>query len=355
MRKIIVILQILMLSLFIFPQQELRAQEKPSGDSGFNIRNFIFGHLVNDYEFHITDIKDHPITIPLPVIVKSENRGWFVFMSSKFHHRTLAYEGFEIATEGDNAGYIVEKLPDGSYVRPLDISITKNVFSILLASFFLCVIFLSIKRRYTRDPLKAPSGFQALLEPLILFVTEDVARPAIGEESKKYEPYLLTIFFFILVLNLMGLIPVFPFGANVTGNINVTAALTCFTFIITMVSTTKAYWVHKLWTPGVPVLLKAPVPLMPFVEVLGIFTGPMALVVRLFANMLAGHMVVIVLMAMIFLFSSFGALAGAGVSVISLLFSIFMILMDVLISFIQAYVFTLLSALYFGAARVKEH
>jgi F-type H+-transporting ATPase subunit a len=192
---------------------------------------------------------------------------------------------------------------------------------------------------------------QSLLEPVILFVTDDIAKAAIGKGYEKYASFLLTMFFLILTLNLTGLIPIFPFGANVTGNINVTAALALCTFFVTMISTTKVYWHHKLWTPGVPVLLKAPLPLMPLVEIISIFTGPIALVIRLFANILSGHMVVTVLLGLIFVFSSLGPLTDSVISVIAILFSIFMMVLDVLVSFIQAYVFTLLSALYFASAK----
>lgn len=347
MKKILVI-------LFMFAAVAVNGQSnepKDNDESAFNIKTFIFSHIANDYEFHITSIGEHELTIPLPVIVRSKERGWFVFMSSKFHHKTESYKGFHITTEGRYSGQIVETLSDGTEYRPIDLSITKNVFSILFTCILLAIIFISIRKRYSRDPLKAPKGLQALLEPVILFVTEDIAKPAIGKGYEKYNSYLLTIFFLILTLNISGLIPIFPFGANVMGNINVTLTLAACTLIITMGSTTKEYWIHKLWTPGVPAWLKVPVPLMPLVELLSIITGPIALMIRLFANMLSGHMVVIVLMGMIFVFSFLGPLIDSGVSVISILFSIFMMALDVLVSFIQAYVFTLLSALYFGQAK----
>jgi F-type H+-transporting ATPase subunit a len=272
-------------------------------------------------------------------------------MASKFHHKHESYKGFHIANEGKYSGQIVETLPDGSEYRPIDLSITKNVFTILFTVIILCVVFISVRRRYTRNPLRKPKGLQALLEPVILFVTDDIAKAAIGKGYEKYINFLLTMFFLILTLNLTGLIPIFPFGANVTGNINVTAALALCTFLITMVSTTKEYWSHKLWTPGVPVWLKVPLPLMPMVEIISIFTGPIALVIRLFANILSGHMVVTVLIGLIFVFSSLGPLFDSGISVIAIAFSIFMMILDVLVSFIQAYVFTLLSALYFASAK----
>lgn len=350
MKKIISITLLMLFCVGSYAQENENANQNKD-ESAFNIKTFIFSHIANDYEFHITSIGDYDISIPLPVIVRSKDRGWFVFSSSKFHHKTESYEGFHIATDGRYSGQIVETLPDGTEYRPVDLSITKNVFSILFTVVILSIILISVRKKYTRDPLEAPSGLQALIEPVILFVTESIAKPAIGKGYEKYNNYLLTIFFLILVLNLSGLIPIFPFGANVMGNINVTFALAACTFVVTMASTSKEYWKHKLWTPGVPAWLKVPVPLMPVVEIVSIFTGPIALTIRLFANMLSGHMVVIVLMGMIFVFSFLGPLVDSGISIISIIFSIFMMTLDVLVSFIQAYVFTLLSALYFGQAK----
>jgi len=338
--------------LLMFVSVSVKAQNtEHETDNKFDIKHFIFSHISNDYDFHVTTIGEHHISIPLPVIVKSHDRGWFVFLSSKFHHKTESYKGFSIAKDGQYSGQIVEILPNGTEYRPWDLSITKNVFSILFTTILLCAIFISIGNRYKKHPFKKPAGLQAILEPVILFVTEDIAKPAIGTGYEKYSGYLLTVFFLILALNLSGLIPVFPFGANVSGNINVTIALASCTFVVTLASTTKGYWMHKLWTPGVPSWLKVPVPLMPLVELLSVLTGPIALTIRLFANMLSGHMVVTVLMGMIFLFSFLGPIVDSGITAISVLFAIFMILLDVLVSFIQAYVFTLLSALYFGQAK----
>jgi F-type H+-transporting ATPase subunit a len=349
MKNIITILLLMFFSVSLNAHNTESAPEQENDD--FRIKDFIFGHISNDYEFHITDIGKHQISVPLPVIVRNRAGEWFVFMSSKFHHKHASYKGFRIATEGNYSGQIVEILSDGSEYRPVDLSITKNVFTILLTVILLSVIFISVRKRYTRDPLRTPKGLQALLEPVILFVTEDIAKTTIGKGFEKYVNFLLTMFFLILTFNLMGLIPIFPFGANVTGNINVTVALALCTFFVTMISTTKEYWHHKLWTPGVPLLLKAPFPLMPLVEMMSIVTGPIALVIRLFANILSGHMVVTVLLGLIFVFSSLGPLVDGTVSVIAILFSIFMMVLDVLVSFIQAYVFTLLSALYFASAK----
>jgi F-type H+-transporting ATPase subunit a len=349
MKNIILILLLVIFSVNLEAQNNESTPEHEN--SAFHIKDFIFGHISNDYEFHITDIGKHQISVPLPVIVRNKEGKWFFFMSSKFHHKHESYNGFHIANEGKYSGQIVETLSDGSEYRPVDLSITKNVFAILFTVILLSVIFISIRKRYTRDSLRTPKGLQALLEPVILFVTDDIAKAAIGKGYEKYLNFLLTMFFLILTLNLTGLIPIFPFGANVTGNINVTVALALCTFVITMVSTTKEYWHHKLGTPGGPLWLKAPCPLMPLGEVISIFTGPIALIIRLFANILSGHMVVIVLLGLIFVFSSLGPLIDSVVSGITIVFSIFMMILDVLVSFIQAYVFTLLSALYFASAK----
>ncbi|WP_054715092.1 F0F1 ATP synthase subunit A [Marinifilum fragile] len=194
------------------------------------------------------------------------------------------------------------------------------------------------------------------MEPLILFVRDEIAKPAIGEKKyEKYMPFLLTIFFFIWLNNLMGLVPFIPGGANVTGNITITMVLALFTFIITTFSGNKNYWVHIFNTPGVPWWLKFPVPLMPLVELMGVFTKPFVLMVRLFANITAGHMIVLAFVSLIFIFGQISPMLGYGTSVISVLFVIFMDMLELLVALIQAYVFTLLSALYFGMATEEHH
>jgi F-type H+-transporting ATPase subunit a len=216
-------------------------------------------------------------------------------------------------------------------------------------------VFISIANRYKRNPNTSPKGLQSLLEPLIIFIRDDIAKDSIGEKYEKYLPYLLTIFFFIFFNNLFGLIPFFPFGANLTGNIAITGVLAVFTFIITTLVGNKNYWVHIVNTPGVPWWLKFPVPLMPIVEIMGLFTKPFVLMVRLFANMTAGHIIVLGFISLIFIFGKMSMGLGYGVSIVSVGFSVFMIILDLLVSFIQAYVFTLLSALYFGMATEEHH
>jgi F-type H+-transporting ATPase subunit a len=275
-------------------------------------------------------------------------------MSSKFHHGHNSYKGFSIAQDGEYKGKIVEQAADGSFARPLDLSITKNVFAIFLSVALLLWIFISIADKYRKNPGKAPKGLQSMLEPIILFVRDDIAFPAIGYKYKRFMPYLLTVFFFILINNLMGLIPVFPFGANVTGNIAVTLVLALLTFIIILGSSNKNYWVHIFNTPGVPWWLKFPLPLMPVIEFVGLFTKPVVLMIRLFANITAGHIIMIGFFSLIFIFGAITPVAGYGISIVSVLFTVFMTFLELLVAFIQAYVFTLLSALYFGMA-IEEH
>ena len=216
---------------------------------------------------------------------------------------------------------------------------------------------MSVAKSYKKREGKAPKGLQSLLEPLILFVRDDVAKSSIGEKRyETYLPFLLTLFFFIFLNNLMGIVPFFPGGANVTGNIGVTGVMAAFTFVITTVSGNKHYWTDIFNTPGVPWWLKIPVPLMPIVEVMGVFTKPIVLMIRLFANMSAGHIVILGFVSLIFIFGKVSVGLGYGVSLVSVGFSVFLDLLELLVAFIQAYVFTLLSALYFGMATAEpEH
>jgi F-type H+-transporting ATPase subunit a len=197
---------------------------------------------------------------------------------------------------------------------------------------------------------------QNFLEPIILFVKNDIIIPSIGEKHyQRFMPYLLTVFFFIMFNNMLGLIPIFPGGANLTGNIAVTMVLALFTFVITNVSANKHYWKEIINAPGVPWYLKLPIPLMFLVEFTGVFTKPIVLMIRLFANILAGHMVAIVFFSLIFIFGALNIWAGYGVSIVSVAFTFFMSMLELLVAFIQAYVFTLLSAIYIGMATQEHH
>lgn len=325
------------------------------GGSGeaLNPSDFILGHVGDAYEWHITSIGDKHISIPLPIVVYSNEKGLNIFMSSHLHHGE--HNGFFISHEDANKGKVVEINAQGEEVRPWDFSLTKNAASLLISSTLLILIVLYVARWYRKDNMKAPTGFRGTIEMLIFFIYDDLIKPSVGKDYKKFAPYLLTVFFFIFFNNLLGLIPLFPGGANVTGNIAVTLFLAVCTFLITNFSGTKEYWREIFW-PDVPSWLKVPVPLMPVVEIIGILTKPFALMMRLFANMLAGHMIVLVLTSLIFIFTAMmGVVVGAGVAVISIAFSIFMIMIDVLVCFIQAYVFTMLSAIFIGMARIEPH
>jgi F-type H+-transporting ATPase subunit a len=326
-------------------------------DEKFNPGEMIMKHIGDEYGWHITTINHNHISIPLPVILYSEHSGFHMFMSSKFHHGHDAYKGFHIAygDENPNKGKVVE-LVNGEEIRPYDISITKNTLSLFISIIFISWIFISIAKSYQKREGRAPKGLQSFLEPLILFIRDDIAKAAIGKKKYlKFTPFLLTVFFFIFFNNLLGLVPFFPGGANLTGNITITLVLALFTFVITTISGNKYYWKHIFNTPGVPWWLKLPVPLMPFVEFLGIFIKPFVLMVRLFANITAGHIVVLGFFSLIFIFGEMGGTAaGVGGGVFTVLFTVFLTFLEFLVAFIQAYVFTLLSALYFGMA-IEEH
>ena len=331
----------------------MKETEEMHEEENIDVQELVFGHINDAYSWHITTIGHTHVSIPLPVIVRSSERGWFVFSSSRFHHGHEAYEGFEISQSKDNNGKVVEVI-NGEEVRPLDISITKNVLSLFISCALILIIFLSIASRYKKAPLQRPTGLQAILEPVILTLDEDVTKACIGKNYKKFSPYILTAFFFIFFNNILGIIPIFPGGANLTGNIAITFVLAFLTFIITNVFGTREYWKEVFW-PEVPAWLKVPVPLMPIIEIIGVFTKPIALMIRLFANMLAGHVMVLVLIGLIFIFSVMSPYIGAGVSVLSVLLVVFMTFLELLVCFIQAYVFVTLSALFIGLAQVEPH
>jgi F-type H+-transporting ATPase subunit a len=325
----------------------------------FDPGKMIMEHVVDNHEWHIAEIGNLHLTIPLPVLLIYDGK-FYAFWSSKFHNKTRSYKGFTIAEEGANKGKIIslqsEKMGE-SGAKVYDLSFTKTVLAIFISGFLLILIFVSIARKYDREKGKAPSGLQNLLEPLILFIRDDVAKSSIGEKRyERYMPYLLTIFFFIFFNNLLGIVPLFPGGANVTGNIAVTGVMAVCTLIITSFTGTRHYWLDIINTPGVPWWLKLPIPLMPIVELIGIITKPFVLMVRLFANMTAGHIIILGFISIIIIFGQISTALGLGVAIPTVAFMVFMDLLELLVAFIQAYVFTLLSALYFGLAYIEaEH
>ena len=324
---------------------------------GFNTGDFIFDHIKDHYSWHILTYKGHHISIPLLIIAKTHENGWKVFSSGKLGHGHV-HNGLKIPEKGDYKNELVEVNQDGKIIGPpvIDISITKNVLAIFASAIILVLLFTSVAKAYQRREGQAPKGLQSLLEPLILFIRDDIAKASIGEKHyERFAPYLLSIFFFIFINNILGLVPFFPGGANVTGNITVTMALALFTFFVTTINGNKNYWKHIFNATGVPWWLKVPLPLMPFIELVGVFIKPFVLMVRLFANISAGHIVTLGFFSLIFIFGNMNDTAGYLVSPLSILFTIFMTFLELLVAFIQAYVFTILSAIYFGMAVETHH
>lgn len=389
------------------------AEENQEGK--MDVKEVIFHHLGDGYGWEVPF--SHVYRIPLPAIVKAEDGSWFCFSSSKLtevevlkdektgkeskelipviytaerngkeyqfaiahvsKHKNKVVQIFpltpaqqaeahalavkEASKEGKDAavtpvdGYVNI---DGQYYReyrPFDISITKNVLALLIAAALVTAMVMSVVSYYNRKGLKAPRKGMGFWEMLIDFVYTGVIKSTLGaKKAKRFGPYLLTCFFFILFMNLLGLCVIFPGGANLTGNIAITLVLALLTFIVTNIRASKHYWKEILW-PDVPMFLKFPLPIMQMIEIFGIFTKPAALCVRLFANMMGGHMIVITLICLIFIFAAFGAAAAGGSVVISVLFTLFMLLIDVLVSFIQAYVFTMLSTMFIAMSHENPH
>lgn len=312
-----------------------------------DVVGIIFGHIGDDYEWHITDWGDRRIAIPLPVIVRSRTTGWHVFSSS--HLEEGPYEGFAIAAEGPHEGKIIE-VATGE--RPLDISITKNVLSLMMSCALLLVIVLLTARWYRKHDAMSehPTGIAALMEPLIVMV-HDMARENIGKDYKRFSPYLCMAFLFILFNNFLGIVPFFPGGANLTGNIAVTMVLALFTFFTVNLFGTKHYY-KEIFVPDVPGFLK---PIMPIIEVFSALMKPVSLTIRLFANMLAGHIMILAMVCVIFIMAKYGPVLTGSMSAVSVLFGVFLDALECLVAFIQAYVFTMLSSIYIGLARQKGH
>lgn len=379
-------------------------------EANVDVKETIFHHLGDGYGWEVPFM--HIYRIPLPVIVKAEDGKWFCFSSARLtevvaiedmetgkvkeylipvihqeekdgkiysftiaqvsNHRNKVVELFPLSAEDQQkvaselavAGETEHSVVIDGYVnvagkyyreyRPLDISITKNVLALLIAAVIVTALVMILVRFYRKKGDKAPRKGMGFFEMLISFIYDGVIKANLGAKADKFAPYLLTAFFFILIMNLLGLIVIFPGGANLTGNIAVTLVLAILTFILTNVLGTKHYWKEIFW-PDVPLWLKCPLPIMQIIEVFGIFTKPAALCIRLFANMMGGHMIVITLTLLIFIFAAMGAAAMGAATVVSVLFSIFMLLLDVLVSFIQAYVFTLLSAMFISMGQEGGH
>ena len=315
------------------PQQE---------EETLDLAELIFDHIGDDYEWHIFSWGDKHVALHLPVIVHSST-GWHVFSSKKLEHGE-SYEGLKIDLE---KGKIVEV---DSGRRPFDISITKNVLSLMMSSLLLLVIILCTARWYKKHDVltEAPTGIAALMEPLVMMV-HDMARENIGEKDyRRYSPYLCMAFLFILLNNFLGILPFFPGGANLTGNIAITLVLALCTFFTVNLTGSKHYYQEMFNNPEVPGFLK---PIMPVIEVFSALMKPVSLTVRLFANMLAGHIMLLCIVCVIFIMAKYGPLLCGGMTVVSVLFGLFLDALECLVAFIQAYVFTTLSSIYIGLAR----
>ena len=323
-------------------------------EQGVDVAGMIFGHIGDAYDWHLWTTKDGKhVSIPLPVIVHSST-GWHCFMSSALHHGPV--EGLTIAPAGQPyEGKIVEVQEDGTVIRPFDISLTKNVIALIVSAIILITVVLRTAAWYkNHDPEKeAPTGIAAVMEPFIMMVNDSIIKESVGPEYKKYAPFLLTVFFFIFLNNLMGLIPFFPGGANVTGNIAVTMVLAVCTFVAVNAFGNKHYWKEILW-PDVPVWLKFPIPIMQVIEIFGVFTKPFSLMVRLFANILAGHAMILGLVSVIFITAKLGPVINGSMTFVTMLFGVFMNFLELLVAFIQAYVFTMLSSVFIGMSRPKH-
>ncbi len=329
-----------------------KMEDKHGAHEQKDFSEVIMEHILDAHEWHIFSYKDKHVSVPLPVIL-IDNGKLVSFCSGRFHHGTEIYNGYKLCGKSDFEGKY-----EGKIVRvnannevesvPLDFSITKNVVALFISIFILLIIFIPLAKKYEKRENQAPKGFQAFVEPVIQFVIDDVIKPNVGEKYYfKYTPYLLTLFFFILINNLMGLIPFFPFGANLTGNIAITLVLSVLTLLIVNFSGRKSYWKHIFAAPGVPVWL---MPIMIPVELIGVISKPFALMVRLFANITAGHIIVLSLIGLIFIFQS------VFIAPVSIAFVLFMDLLELLVAFLQAYIFTLLTSLFIGMAVAEpEH
>jgi len=356
--KAILILSLSLFSVAIFAN-EVHQEETPEKDEKYNPVPAIMDHIMDSHGWHLWGGGHDAVSIPLPVILWTDN-GLVTFMSSQFHHDV---EGHHIVSKNglnfvnfhekiyqlENGVEHLEFNEEGSVanIRPTDLSITKNIASMLVSVMILFFVFFKAAASYKGD-MKAPKGIAGFMEPIILFVKNDIAIPNIGEKKHmKFMPYLLTAFFFIWFNNLLGLVPFVPGGANLTGNIAVTMVLAVFTLLLTNLNGNKHYWAHIVWMPGVPAVIK--VLIITPLEIIGVFTKPFALMIRLFANMTAGHIVVLSLISLIFIAKT------AFMGFVAVPFTLFISILELLVALLQAYIFTMLSALFIGAAVADPH
>lgn len=347
------------LSIDVYSQDSVSAAKVEHGNEE-SITETILHHIADSHEWHFWGHGEHKVSIPLPVILWTNN-GLVSFLYSKHdedeHGTTVFTENGQALVNYHGKFFYASQSPNqqGGYIefdkskavindKPLDISITKNVVSLFISIIVLLVVFIGVAGAYKKREGKAPKGLQSVLEPIILFIRDDIARPQLGYRYVAFMPYLLTVFFFVWLNNLMGLIPFFPGGANLTGNIAVTMMLAACTFVLTTINGNKNYWGH-VFKPHVPWWLY---PMMVPLEIIGLFTKPVALMIRLFANITAGHIIILSVISLIFILKS---VFVAGIAVP---FVIFISVIELVVGFIQAFIFTILSALFIGMA-VEEH
>ena len=324
------------------------ANEEAGGEA-LDPAKVIMEHIQDAHDFHFftlekADGTEFHATVPLPVIIYSQSKGLVVFSSGQFQHGHAVYQGYRL-----EHGKIHSEDPAEVFY---DLSITKNVVQMLIALFILVVLMIGIANKYKKGQgvSTAPKGWQNAIEPVITFVRDEVAKPNLGGKYAKYLPYLLTVFFFILINNIFGLL---PGSANVTGNIAFTVVMGVISFFVILFSTNKHFWAHIFWFPGVPLPVR--IFIMLPVELLGVFTKPFALIVRLFANMVAGHIIILSFITLIFIFGSMSAVAGWGFSPLSVAFAVFIYLIEIMVAFIQAFIFTNLTAVFIGQAFEGGH
>lgn len=363
--KVLVWMIAILLSVPVFSTPSEESEE-------VDVTGMIMHHIKDAHEWHILSYpaengeKKH-VSINLPVILI--DNGVKVFSSKRLYHETAPIEIETLNGEKDyysanpalgygiyheniyklNEAGLLDFDAEGHVMnpKPLDFSITKHVFTLLFSSVLLFVLLRAAVKTYKADGLHPPKGLARFVEPFVLFVRDDIAKENIGEEKYlKYTPYLLTAFFFIWINNMLGLVPIFPGGSNLTGDISFTLTLALITLAFTVFSGNKNYWRHIFATPGVPAWL---LPIMIPVEIIGIFTKPFALMIRLFANITAGHIIILSLTGIIF---TFGSAAWSGLSIPM---SIFILILKLLVAFLQAFIFTMLSALFIGGAVAEEH
>lgn len=304
----------------------------------FNPTKEILSHVQDGYSYHFFTLGDFNAAIPLPVILYSKEKGLSFFSSSRFgHHEDEEYNGYKIEN-----GSIVSTDPGE---KVYDFSMTRNVVQTFLAMTIFVILMIGVGRKYKKGigVTSAPTGFQGLIEPIVTFIREDVAKVNLGSRWEKYMPFLLTVFFFILVNAIFGML---PGSANVTGNIAFTLILGLIALVVILLSTTKHFWGHIFWPPGVPFLVKF---ILVPVELAGVLLiKPGALIIRLFANMVAGHIIILSFISLIFIFGEMSPVAGFSFSPISVAFTVFIYMIEILVSFIQAFIFTVLTAIFIG-------